>query len=703
VATNISTLPPGHVRAGRLLAGAGALAVLAAVGTLLAGAGALDAKAVWFFASCGIGAIVAGYFLTEGAARFALVAGMLFPAGAAQLWLTRPLWFPAPRLRPEGPVDLLMGALIVLQAAVALAVLHRQGALRHPRRLLQVFGPFRATLFLLLSLAFSVSLMGYLPRGYLMSWGLRMIVAGGMIGINMLSIAALLSLPPPFTRHRGFHPLIPAGVVLTASAALSWFAFERIPHVEDEVVYLFQARTLARGALAAPAPPEAAREALAYYLMEQRDGLWFAVTSPGWPAALAAGVRLGLPWLVNPLLAALAVLFAYGVARRLGGPDRADIVVLLMAGSPWFIGAAASLMPHVLTLTLTLAAWFLLLVGRQGEAASRRRAATLAGLAGLAMGWAFVTRQLDAALIGTLTGAWLLAGWRRPNGLVRTAAYSLGALLAGSFHFLHNRALTGDILLSPLQRHVADNWGKGANGYGFGPGIGPPEGWGALDMAPGHSPTEAIVNTLQNLSALQLEMFGWGVGSLALFWAMLLWGRWRRADAAMLAVVAGVVVALFFYWFSGSFYIGPRYWFAAFPALLYLSASGYEALAARLKRLGVHGYSSGVTLFLLALFGLLVFTPWRGVEKYHRFGGYRADIRQAMEAGLFDNRLVFVDTDADPGSFLYLNDPWLPAERPLFLPDMGPEANAAVAAAFPGRAAMLFSTRTGRESAQSGG
>jgi len=37
---------------------------------------------------------------------------------------------------------------------------------------------------------------------------------------------------------------------------LSAFAFERLPHLEDEVAYLFQARTMAMGRLTVPSPAQ---------------------------------------------------------------------------------------------------------------------------------------------------------------------------------------------------------------------------------------------------------------------------------------------------------------------------------------------------------------------------------------------------------------------------------------------------------------
>ncbi len=649
----------------------------------------LGPRALWFVSAAGVALVSAGYFIHEEARAYAGVVASMFLGGAAQLWLTQPLWFPALRLTPRDGADAFMFALIALQAAIAGICLLRSGKMTRLGALAREFGLLRILIFLGLSVFFSVSIMGYLPRGYLASYGLHLIAGGAMIAVNLMSVAALLALPPPFTTHRGFHPVIPAAVAFLASALLAWFGFDRLPHVEDELAYLFQAKTLAQGSFTAPAPPAELWPGFEYYLLDISNGRWFATTSPGWPAVLSLGVLVGAPWLINPLLAGVAVLFAHGLTRRLAGRDQADIVALLMCTSPWFLGASASLMTHTLTITLTLASWWLLLI----PARRQPRDAALWLLAGLAMGWVFTTRQLEGVLLGTLTGLWLVARWREPRALWRVVCYSSGAILAGSYYFLHNLALTGNLLTSPLSRYLNTLWHGEANAYGFGPGIGPAGGWGALDISPGHTPYEGLINTLHNLSGLQLELFGWGIGSLALVYGLFLWGRARRTDWAMSALALTVIAAMFLYWFSGGFYLGPRYWFALFFPILFLSASGYFAITRRLERLGVHAYSAGVTLFILAVFGISIFTPWRAVTKYHRYGDVTNTIQRAAARGEFGNALVFFDISADPVSAFVLNDPWFPADRAIFVRDLGTEANARVAAAFPGRKIIYFTDK----------
>ena len=68
----------------------------------------------------------------------------------------------------------------------------------------------------------------------------------------------------------------------------------------DEVVYLFPARYFAAGKLSMPLPPVPA--AFNVDLMTYQAARWFSPVPPGWPAILAVGAFVGLPWLVDPIL-----------------------------------------------------------------------------------------------------------------------------------------------------------------------------------------------------------------------------------------------------------------------------------------------------------------------------------------------------------------------------------------------------------------
>ena len=100
-------------------------------------------------------------------------------------------------------------------------------------------------------------------------------------------------------------------------------------------------------------------------------------------------------------------------------------------------------------------------------------------------------------------------------------------------------------------------------------------------------------------------------------------------------------------------------------------------------------------LWVLCLFGLLVFTPWRGATKYHNYADFRAEVPAAAATGAFGSALVFVKTDRDIGTAFALNDPFLREGRPIFLRDLGAEQNRAAADAMPDRDVVYFNADTG--------
>jgi hypothetical protein len=637
----------------------------------------------WYLSVGGVAAAIFGICLRRGAATFGMLAFVLIVGGAAQLYKTEALWFSAIQLTPRNWKDVATAGAIALEAAVALAVLVRVGlpavVVEADRRL----GIGRLVLFVLISAILSVPVLGFLGRGAGAAYGVRVVLAVGLTLVHLIVFAAMSQVKSPISGLYRLSPLVPATLTLGVGICLAFWSFERLPHVEDEVAYLFQAKTFAGGALTVPAPPEALWPGLDYYLFEIQDGRWYSATVPGWPAALALGVLVDAPWLVNPLLAALSVLLAHRVAARLAGRDQADLVAMMMGASPWLLAMSASMMPHTLTLFLMLGAWALILgAGDAGAGALRRLF-----VAGLAMGWIFATRPLDGVLVGGLTGLWLLL-IAPQGGPGRALIYGLGCLATGGLLLAYNAAITGSALDQPLTHCLDRLWAEGANAYGFGPQIGPPGGWGALDLWPGHSLTEALVNTLNVAVNLQFDMMGWTVGSLALVLACLLWHRPDRTDIAMGALVAVIVLAMALYWFADSYYIGPRYWFlAAFP-LFFLSARGFEAIRARFADNPGAQINIEALLWYACIFGLCVFLPWRAVTKYHEYGNYHPTVRAEAASGRFDGQIVLVEKVGNEGSALMLNDPWL--RGTIYLNDTGQLDEAAIAAALPGRKIIRY-------------
>ena len=452
-----------------------------------------------------------------------------------------------------------------------------------------------------------------------------------------------------------------------AAAAVSFFAFERLPHLEDEVAYLFQAKTMALGRLTVPSPshPDAFWTPFVLDYRGQRFGKY----PPGWPSVLALGVLAGVPWLVNPLLAALALYLVY----RLGQSLYDDRTGLLAAGlglaSPLFLVLSGSYLSHLVSLVylLLFSLWFLW--------TAQGRSAWFALGAGLALGLAFLTRSLTAVAYATpfaLYGCLQVVRRRQAHWprylLVALAGGAVAALLP-----LYQWAVTGDPWLNPYLL-----WWP-YDRLGFGPGIGA--------MPGGHSPFYAWINLKQDLSRAATDVLGWP----ALSWLPLLLGlalRPRRGrDWGLLAPFACLVVAYLFYWIgSPSRLWGPRYYFEGFAGLWLLSAVGLWKVWDWAK--GRHPWLRPALVGLLALLfavNLAANLPPRMAEAHGFYGITRAQ-KQPIEEADLHNALVIVYADRwlEYGALLAEMSPLLDDDV-IYARGSGPEADAAVIADFPGR------------------
>ena len=120
-----------------------------------------------------------------------------------------------------------------------------------------------------------------------------------------------------------------------ASVFVAERVYEQMPHLEDEMAYVWQAQAIARGQLTVPSPPEPKSFLIPFVVDYQ--GQRFGKYPLGWPVLLSFGELAGLRFLVNPLLAG----FGFWLIYRLGKQVFSQTVGLLAAGltltSPFFL------------------------------------------------------------------------------------------------------------------------------------------------------------------------------------------------------------------------------------------------------------------------------------------------------------------------------------------------------------------------------
>lgn len=320
--------------------------------------------------------------------------------------------------------------------------------------------------------------------------------------------------------------LLLAFFAFAMSAILSRVVFERLPHLEDEVAYLYQARVFAHGdvVIASPEP----RRAFWQPFIVDREGTRFSKYTPGWSAQLAVGVLLGEYWVINACFALLTVAVTYRLAREIFNPPTGLIAAALVAFSPMALLLNATLMSHTSALF-----WTTLFIYAYWRVERGRRTWRWGILGGVALGALIATRPLTAVAIALpfvvwsvirlvrafaltdITFAWGWSGamhgvptkfgdglWFRVNRmsakLPPLIALSVIALVIGAAVPLYNHAAVGD----PFEDLYRLVWIYDRVGFG--------EGYGRN----GHTLQKAFNHGRFDLSLTAADLFGWQVGTI---------------------------------------------------------------------------------------------------------------------------------------------------------------------------------------------
>ncbi|MBZ0293146.1 MAG: glycosyltransferase family 39 protein, partial [Anaerolineae bacterium] len=191
-----------------------------------------------------------------------------------------------------------------------------------------------------------------------------------------------------------YHQIIVLVLVIFSvlmSALVSRTVFERMPHLEDEVAYLFQAKTYAGGHLTVDTPAPRRAYWQPFVITDSDTGLRFSKYSPGWPIFLAIGVLLGQPWIVNALLAGVTVALVYRLGREIFDPDVGVLAAALTSFSPMALLLNGTLMGHTAALCMVTLFMYAFWRIEQGKQALRWGIA-----AGIALGLVVINRPLTA-------------------------------------------------------------------------------------------------------------------------------------------------------------------------------------------------------------------------------------------------------------------------------------------------------------------
>ena len=356
-------------------------------------------------------------------------------------------------------------------------------------------------------------------------------------------------------RSNGRFPWLLAGLATSLAWLGSKYVLNGSPLIDDERSYVFAARQLISGSFFHAAVPAAFRNP-----MVLTAPAWISKYPPGFAAILAPGLLVGVPRLMPCVIAGLSVLGVFQLAKSLFGLRCAVLACVLWTFSPFHLAISSTTMIFGASGCLALWTSVLTLHGLRGSHRALLGAALLGALHVL-------VRSFDAALVlATLSLA--IAACEPASSALRR----IGVLAAGF-------ALGVAALAAFNQRVFGAPFSSGytvAHDYRFG---------FFVHSLPGFSYEHTPVQALSHVIVAFVRLDGWLIGVPgALFLATLTLSRPSRRERALLLAVAVHLLGYSLMASSGTFDVGPTYYYLVAPCYLLLAIRGGLRLQLMLAR-----------------------------------------------------------------------------------------------------------------------
>lgn len=483
--------------------------------------------------------------------------------------------------------------------------------------------------------------------------------------------------------------------VFLFSGLFSYFVLDHIPHIHDEIGYLFQAKIFKTGHLYVASP--CSRDSFDFPHIIN-NGKWYSQYPPGFPLLLVPFLILGVPWLVNPFLGFLSILLFYFLGSEIYDQKTGILTAVLGSLSIWLLLMSSTFLSHTACMFFLLI--FLLFLFRS----LRTSSITHGLLTGIGWGAAFLIRPYTTILFSFPFLIYFLVQ-SVPSGrkkLKNIAAAFIPAFLSITVLMLYNQATNGH----PLRMGYTVRYGE-THGIGF-------DKTGFTDIP--HTPLLGVTNTLDNLSEINQQLFGWPLSSFLALIPLLLIRKirpeYRKKDLLLGAGIFSIFIGNFFYWASLIF-LGARLFFETLPLWVLLSARGILEIPLVLKNWKKNISTAGlrkvglVVLILFTAYAFFIrFPAWVRPEDqdwyYYRidknFQGTTSKIHEGLKAIPLKNAIVIMNflyhpVEYFPGywwrsGFIY-NNPGL--NNNIIYARHQAENNKALLSCFPKRSYYLYS------------
>lgn len=330
--------------------------------------------------------------------------------------------------------------------------------------------------------------------------------------------------------------LLISAIFLLEALFVYFVLTQRYPISGDDYSYLYQAKLFASGKLYAEDPlydaDSPVYDCIETYCLRDDHGHRFSKYPPGWPALLALGVKLRVPWLIDPLLGALLVFLMLKYTGERMGQELVKGVGLLLTLCFFLCYYAGSFRPHIATAVFVFAAFL------SYDAAEKRAQFSKVWLfmAGVLLGYTSLIRYIDWVPLAAWIGVSLL--WRKR--FADLILFGIGFGLLASGNLVYNALLSSDPFQIPAALHRSSE-----------------------------SINDRLIISWEGfvVTLVRLANILWVFPPALLF--LLLWRRYRPpSKVKMYLALFSMNVAIYFFYLASVGGPGPRYFLAYFPFLV---------------------------------------------------------------------------------------------------------------------------------------
>ena len=422
-----------------------------------------------------------------------------------------------------------------------------------------------------------------------------------------------------------------AGTITCALALVAgWRLFGWQAAVGDEFAQNWQGHLLTSGRLFARAEPNTEFFSTIETLVV--DGRWFAQFPMGWPVIRALGALMHAPWLLNPLLAGIGCMATYQFVQATRDELSARSTAILFALSPFVVFMAGSQMNHVATL---VGLWVALAALAQWDASTTAAQAwRSAALMGASFGIAATIRPYDAAIVAAAVGIFQLRSVLARQWLARSLVVqcAVGAI--------------------PVLLLLAANGATTGHAFAFGYDVlNGPEHRPGFHMTPfgiEHTPRRALYIVSAYLMKLDLGLLAWPVPAvLPVVVTLCLQRRASQWDNLLVGVLFALLGGYAYYW-SESYFVGPRFLIVTAPIFLLFTARMPVAIRERLRVPAARATAAlMIPAWLMVAWTIppsksRVFGVWQAARSSEMRLGTGAAVAAAVQHHGDDRALVFI-------------------------------------------------------------